>query len=163
MESLRGRQSSPVNFIQDPQHAVDFYLVCRRKCPELAVAGQENAANVHFGECVSKAIMDRQPGTARDDLSRTEHLMTRQVHNLQPALEQHPLFASREAEQFVLKECVRDENLIRQTQKDPEQRGLLEVDETTAVTDDNPHQSPAVLSNRLPPRAGEFAAVQRPC
>jgi conjugative relaxase-like TrwC/TraI family protein len=91
------------------------------------------------------------------------HAVTRQVHNLQPALEQHPLFASREAEQFVLKECVRDENLIRQTQKDPEQRGLLEVDETTAVTDDNPHQSPAVLSNRLPPRAGEFAAIQRPC
>jgi hypothetical protein len=86
-----------------------------------------------------------------------------QVHNLQPALEQHPLFASREAEKFVLKECIRDENLIRQTQKDPKQRGLLEVDETTAVTDDNPHQPPAVLSNRLPPKAGEFSAVQRPC
>ena len=116
MESLRGRQSSPVNFIHDPQYAVDFNLVCCCERPELAVAGQENAANVHFGECVSKAIMDRQPGTARDDLSRTENLLTRQVHNLQPALEQHPLFASREAEQFVLKECVRDENLIRQTQ-----------------------------------------------
>ena len=163
MESLCGCQSSPVNFVHDPEYPVNLNFVCRGERPELAVAGQENAAGVHFGECVSKAIMDRQPGTARDDLSRTEHLLSRQVHDLQPALEQHPLFAIREAEQFVLEEGVRDENLIRQTQEDPEQRGLLEVDETTAVTDDNPHQPPAVLSNRLPPKAGEFSAVQRPC
>ena len=74
---------------------------------------------MYFGKYVSEAIMDRQPRTARDDLSRTKHLLPRQVHNLQPALEQHSLFASREAKQFVLEEGVRDEDLIRQAQKDP--------------------------------------------
>jgi hypothetical protein len=100
---------------------VDFNLVDCRECPELAVTRQENAASVFFGERECEAIMDRQPGTARNDLSRTEHLLTRQVHNLQSALEQHPLFACREAKQLVLEERIRDENLIRQAQKDPEQ------------------------------------------
>ena len=120
MESLRGRQSSSVDFIHDPQYPVNLNFVCRGERPELTIAGQENAANVHFGECVSKTIMDRKPGTTRDDLSCTEHLLTRQIHNLQTTLEQHSLLASREAEQLVLKECVRDENLIRQAQEDPE-------------------------------------------
>lgn len=48
-------------------------------------------------------------------------------------------------------------------QKGPEQRGLFEIDETTAVTDDDPHRLPAVLSNRIPPRAEGFAAVPQPC
>jgi len=163
VENLRGRQSSPVNSIYYPQHSMDFNLVCCCERPKLPVTRQENAASVHFGECEGETIMDRQPRTARDDLSRTEHLLARQVHNLQATLEQHSLLASREAEQLVLEEGIRDENLIRKAQKDPEQRGLSEINETTAVTDDNPHQPPAALSNRLPPKAGESSAVRRPC
>ena len=100
---------------------MNFHGMGCRKRTQTAVSGQKNGASVGFSEDERKAVVNGQLRVSAHNLPRPKNTFAGQVHYLESATNECLLLSDCEFEKIVLKQSIRNENFMRQLQKNIEQ------------------------------------------
>jgi|GEM_PF-5705935 len=117
MQGFDGNEIVAVKLIDHPQQTMHLDLPICREGTKILITGEKNAAGVTFSKRERETVMDGELWKLPNSLLCTKNTLPGQVDNLDATRNKRTFLSSREFEQLVLEQGIRNQNLIGQFQE----------------------------------------------